>query len=158
MNKKIEFEEFIASVAAEDQDFVKDLHDRLMELGFKIEMKSAKSGYVVSYIFDKKTAANYVFRKKGMFIRIYGAHINEYSDILDTLPDGMIKAIQGAPVCKRMLDPDACNQKCPMGYDFWLKGEHYQKCRNGAFMFLVCPQNNPFIKSMLLNEAEIRKK
>ncbi len=32
MNKKIEFEEFISSVANEDQDFAKKLHDRLMEL------------------------------------------------------------------------------------------------------------------------------
>lgn len=157
MNKKIEFEEFITSVPEEDQDFVKELHESLMEFGLKIEIKAARSGYVVSYILDKKTVANYVFRKKGMIVRIYGANVNAYSGILDTLPDGMIKTIQDAPVCKRMLNPDACNPKCSMGYDFWLKGEHYQKCRNGAFMFLVCAENNPFIKQLLLSEIKARQ-
>ena len=32
---------------------------------------------------------------------------------------------QAEVICKRMADPTACNPKCSMGYDFWLKGEHY---------------------------------
>ena len=66
MNKKIEFEEFLASVSEQNQEFVKELHNQLMESGCKIEIKSAKSGYMVSYLYHKKTIANYVFRKKGM--------------------------------------------------------------------------------------------
>ena len=64
MNKKIEFEEFLASVSEQNQEFVKELHNQLMESGCKIEIKSAKSGYMVSYLYHKKTIANYVFRKK----------------------------------------------------------------------------------------------
>ena len=137
MDKKIEFNDFITSVPVESQDFVKELHNRLTELGCRTEIKSAKSGYMVSYIYHKKTISNYVFRKKGMLVRIYGAH-----------------AGQDAPICKRLAVPDSCNPRCSMGYDFRLKGERYQKCRNGAFMFLVCPQNNPYIQSLILSEIE----
>lgn len=158
MDKKISFDDFMASVAIENQDFIKELHDKLMELGCKVEIKAAKSGYMVSYIFNKKTVANYVFRKKGMFVRIYGVHVNEYEELLNTLPEQMIHAIEAAPVCKRLVEPGSCNPKCSMGYDFWLKGEHYQKCRSSAFLFLVCPQYNPYIQSLLLNEAQAWKK
>ena len=78
MDKKIEFQDFIATVPAENQDFVKELHDKLMDYGCKIEIKTAKSGYMVSYTYNKKTVANYVFRKKGMLVRIYGVHVNDY--------------------------------------------------------------------------------
>lgn len=157
MDKKIDFKDFIASVSMENQDFVKELHDKLTELGCSIEIKAAKSGYMVSYIFNRKTVANYVFRRKGMLVRIYGAHVNQYEKILDMLPDEMVHAIEAAPFCKRLADPDACNPKCTMGYEFWLRGEHYQKCRSSAFMFLVCPQNNPFIQQLLLSEVEVCK-
>ncbi|RHR31500.1 hypothetical protein DWX43_05830 [Clostridium sp. AF19-22AC] len=158
MMEKTEFNDFIATVPAENQDFVKELHDRLMEHGCKIEIKTAKSGYMVSYIYNKKTVANYVFRKKGMLVRIYGVHVNEYEEVLETLPDEMVRSIQKAPICKRMADPNACNPRCSMGYDFWMKGEHYQKCRSSAFMFLACPENNPFIRTLLINEVEAWEK
>ena len=57
MDKKIEFQDFIATVPAENQDFVKELHDKLMDYGCKIEIKTAKSGYMVSYTYNKKTVA-----------------------------------------------------------------------------------------------------
>lgn len=54
MDKKIEFHDFIVTVPEENQDFVKELHDELIELGCKIEIKSAKSGYMVSYIYIRR--------------------------------------------------------------------------------------------------------
>lgn len=158
MDKKTGFDDLMVTVPEENQEFVKEMHNKLMELGCKIEIKTAKSGYMVSYIYNKKTVANYVFRKKGMLVRIYGVHVNEYEKILETLPDEMVSAIQKAPICKRLADPNDCNPRCSMGYDFWLKGEHYQKCRNSAFLFLVCPQNNPSIQSLLLQEVNEWKK
>lgn len=158
MAKTIEFDEFITSVSEENQQFVSDLHQELINHGCTINIKEAKSGYVVAYLYQKKTIANYVFRKKGMFIRIYGAHVKEYEDILDTFPSDMINAISKAQICKRLVDPNACNPKCSMGYDFMMKDEHYQKCRNGAFMFLVCSKNNPYIQSLLLHEVKACQK
>lgn len=154
MADKILFEELLTAVPQENQDFVQKLHDQLTELGCKIEIKLAKSGYMVSYTLNKKTVANYVFRKKGMLVRIYGNHVNQYPQVLEALPEELVHAIQKAPVCKRMVNPDSCNPKCAMGYDFWLKGEHQEKCRYSAFMFLLCPQNNPHIQSFLLNEVK----
>lgn len=150
----ISFQDFLASVDGENQKFVSDLHDELTELGCKIEVKSAKSGYVVSYSLNKKTIANYVFRKKGLLARIYANHIAQYMELLDTLPDSMVHDIQKAPICKRLVDPTACNQKCSMGYDIILKGERLQRCRNNAFLFLLDEASKPYIKSLLLHEAK----
>lgn len=150
----ISFQDFLASVDAENQKFVSALHDELTGLGCKIDVKAAKSGYVVSYSLNKKTIANYVFRKKGMFARIYANHIVQYMELLDTLPDSMVCAIQKAPICKRLVDPAACNQKCSMGYDFILKGERLQRCRNNAFLFLLDEASRPHVKSLVLHEAK----
>lgn len=155
MDKKSGFEDFIAAVNGDNQEFVRELHHKLMERGCKLEVKDARSGYVVSYKYDKKTIANYVFRKKGLLIRIYAEHASQCTELLDTLPDGMVQSIQKASICKRLVNPDDCNPRCPMGYDFWLKGEHYQKCRSNAFMFLVCPENNEFIGELLLKEIKV---
>lgn len=154
MSEKYTFEDFLTSVDGENQAFVSSLHDELTELGCKLDVKSAKSGYVVSYILNKKTVANYVFRKKGLIARIYAGHIAQYMELLDTLPDKMVRAVQEAPVCKRLADPAACNQKCSMGYEFVLKGERLQKCRNNAFMFLLDGESRPYVKALLLNEVK----
>lgn len=154
MSEKYTFQDFLDSVDGENQKFVRDMHDELMKYGCKINVKLAKSGYMVSYSLNKKAIANYVFRKKGLIARIYAGHIAQYTDILDTLPDEMVGSIQKAPICKRLVDPDACNQKCSMGYDFILKGKRLQRCRNGAFMFLLNEESRPFVKALLLNEVK----
>lgn len=157
MNEKYTFHDFLASVDAENQGFVNELHAALTERGCKIDVKQAKSGYVVSYILHKKTIANYVFRKKGLAARIYAAHIPEYMEILDAFPDTMTETVQAAPICKRLVDPSACNPKCAMGYDFILKGQRMQKCRNSAFMFFLNEESRPFVKSLLLHETDASK-
>lgn len=148
------FEDFLASVDGENQKFASELHEALTALGCKTDVKPAKSGYVVSYSLHKKTIANYVFRKKGLIARIYGSHVAQYMEVLDTLPDSMVRTIQAAPACKRLVNPAACNQRCPMGYDFVLKGERLQRCRNNAFMFLLDEESRPYVKSLLLHEAK----
>lgn len=45
----VSFQDFLASVDGEKQTVVSDLHDELTGLGCKIEVRSAKSSYVVSY-------------------------------------------------------------------------------------------------------------
>lgn len=147
---------FIITVDSALTEFVTALHHKLTEDGCTIEVKEAKSGYVVSYLYNKKAIANYVFRKKGIIARIYGNHIDDYMELLDTLPDRMMKIIQDAQVCKRLINPDDCNPKCAMGYDFILHGQRHPKCRNNAFMFLLCEENNPFIKTFLMSELAAR--
>lgn len=153
-NQKFSFEDFITTVEDEQSEFVTKLHQMLTQGGCKIEVKESKSGYLVSYILNKKTIANYVFRKKGLIVRIYANHITEYMEILDGFSDEMIKSIEDAPICKRLVNPESCNSKCAMGYDFILKGERYQKCRSNAFMFMFCEENNPFIEDFLKREMQ----
>lgn len=153
-NKKMAFHDFINTVDSEYRDFVSGLHYDLIEHGCKIEVKPAKKGYLVSYILNKKTIANYVFRKKRLIIRIYANHVNQYMEFLESLPKAMAKSVSDSSSCKRLANPDSCNSKCAMGYDFWLRGEHLQKCRNNAFMFLLCEEYNPFIKTFLVNEVK----
>ena len=45
------FELFLASVDSKNQGFVKELNDYLTQNNCKCEIKSAKSGFVVSYVF-----------------------------------------------------------------------------------------------------------
>lgn len=155
MSDKPTFQDFLSSIDEDNQKFVSDLHNELSAHGCKVEVKPAKSGYVVSYNLNKKTIANYVFRKKGLLARIYAGHIAQYMDVLDTLPDEMVQAIREAPVCKRLVDPTACNQKCSMGYDFILRGERLQRCRNNAFFFLLTEESKPFVKTLLLHEVKV---
>ncbi len=154
MTSKYTYNDFITCVDEDNQDFVSELHEELIKLECKLEVKQAKSGYVASYSKNKKTIANYVFRKKGLYVRIYAGHIAAYQEVLDTLPDSMVQAVQEAPVCKRLVDPAACNPRCSMGYEFALRGRWQQKCRNGAFMFLLTEENRPYVKALLLSEAK----
>ena len=154
MSEQGTFQDFLVTVEGENQGFVSELHDELTQLGCKTEIKSAKSGFVVSYTLHKKTIANYVFRKKGLMTRIYVNHLDEYGEILETLPDGMARTVREAPVCKRLTDPAACNPKCATGYDFILEGERLQKCRNNAFFFLLSEETRPYVKALLLHEAQ----
>lgn len=149
----MQFEEFLQSVGESSRDFVEELHELLTENGCKCDIKEAKSGFVVSYIKNKKTLMNYVQRKTGTKARIYAANVASYQEMLDTLPPKMKSEIIKAAPCKRLLDPTACNSKCSMGYTFTMDGEEYKKCRSTAFMFALSEENNEFIREFLEREV-----
>jgi len=154
MDKKdLKFENFLLDVNPAYLEFVTRTHEVLLAGGCKMKLDMAKNGYVVSYADAKKRAIlNFVFRKSGLVARIYGDHVSKYHDFLATLPEGMIKAIEKAPVCRRLIDITKCNSTCRMGYVFTLKGAKLQKCVYGCFMFPVSEENNPFIGEMLKRE------
>lgn len=57
-------------------NFVTELHQGFTDAGCKIEVKEAKSGYVASYLLNKKTVANYVFgmrTKQTLYQRFFAA-------------------------------------------------------------------------------------
>lgn len=151
-----QFNEFLDTVDSRYQKFVIKVNDFLTQNDCKCEIKTAKSGFTVSYILrkNKRTIATFISRKTGMKLRIYPEHIGQYEDFLDTLPDKMKKGIKKASVCKRLINPDDCNPKCVMGYDFSLDNEHYQKCRYMAFMLTLSEENNPYIQSFLEYEIQ----
>lgn len=149
---------FLETVDVRFRDFVNEINDYLTKQGCKCDIKSAKSGYVVSYILadTKRTLATFVSRKSGMKLRIYPEHIDEYQNFLNSLPEKMKKEIQKASVCKRLINPNDCNPKCVMGYTFEVDGEKYQKCRYMAFMPTLSEENNPYIKLFLKKEFSTR--
>ena len=55
-----------------------------------------------------------------------------------------------------LLNPDDCNARCIMGFDFILDGERQQKCRNGAFMFSLNDETKPYVNVLVLREMQLR--
>ena len=75
---------------------------------------------------------------------------------METLPDEMFTAVKNAPVCKKLLNPSDCTPNCTAGYDFTVKGEHFQKCKNSCFMFDLNEGNNPYITAFAEHEIKSR--
>jgi len=154
---KMNFDDFIVSVDPQYQGFARSINDQLLTNGCKLKMASAKNGYVVSYQHGRKkrVVLNFVFRKTGLVARIYGDNVGTYSDVLMSLPDSMKNSVKKAPSCKRFDDPPRCNPNCG-GYVFSIDGVQYQKCRYNCFMFEVCDESIPFIRTLIEKELAVR--
>lgn len=152
------YEDFLTGVAEEDMEFVKELNELFLANQCKIEVKEAKRGYMVSYAYtsNKKRISlmNYVFRSQGMLVRIYARNVHFYDRMLDSIPDGMKKDIQKGGDCKRLNGISECSPTCTAGYDFMMDKVNYKKCKNSAFFWKVCKENNPYIKEMIENELK----
>jgi len=156
---ELKFENFLMDVNPALHEFVTQTHDWLLQCVCSMKMNVAKNGYLVSYSDkNKRVIANFVFRKMALVIRIYGDAVSRYNDFIETLPDGMAKAIEKAPVCKRLIDITKCNSKCRMGYEFTLRGTYHQKCQYNCFMFTVNAESIPFIRGFLTKELDARTK
>ena len=155
--EKPSFEQFLAAVEPRYQPFVSDLHSFMIDNGCKETVEDKKSGMFASYKHtrSKKSVINLLFRKEGLFVRIYGENISDYPDFLNTLPQEMVDCISRAGVCKRIVH-NTCSTRC-IGYDFKIRGEHFQKCRYGGLQFLVTDDSMSYIKSFIENELTRRQ-
>lgn len=151
----IPYEDFVAAVAPATQPALAELDGLMRGGGCEVGIEPAKSGYVVSYRHPAggRVLANFVFRKKGLVIRIYADNILKYMEILEGLPTAMRRKLAKAPLCRRLVNPSLCTPHCPKGYEFILEGESHQKCRYNCFMFLLEPEATPAIRGLL--EAEL---
>lgn len=156
--KELRFEGFLSDISPDYEKYVRLIHDKLVQAGCLVKLQEAKSGLVVSFVHPatKKTVANFVSRKKGPVIRIYGDFSGSYMELLQTLPEGMIRDIEKSPLCKRLVDPTKCNSRCQMGYELTINGQRHQKCRFNCFMFAVNGENSPAILSLLESEMQGR--
>ncbi len=147
------YDEFLA-ITGINKSYVETINDFLLTNSCKREIKAAKSGFTVSYRFlnQKNMLATFVCRKTGVKLRIYPQRLHKYFEFLDTLPATMKKEIAKASVCKRLLNPNDCNPKCVMGYDFIMDNERYQKCRYMAFMLTVNDKSISHILNFLRYE------
>ena len=153
---KLNFDDFIKTVDREYQDFISELDQYLLDSGSKATFEEKKSGMLASYKVGKikKALINLLFRKEGLRVRIYGENHQQYPNLLNELPEAMITEIRTASICRRIV-LNQCSPKCA-GYDFIVKGEHFQKCRYNCFEFLVTPTNIPYIKSLIEMELQAR--
>lgn len=151
------YNEFL-EITGESSNFVEEINAFLLDSNCKREIKIAKSGFIVSYLLQetKKTLATFICRKSGVKLRIYPSNLSKYESFLDTLSVKMKKDIINASVCKRLIDPNDCNSRCTMGYDFIMDNEHYQKCKYMAFMPTLTEENNPYIKEFLQKELSFQ--
>jgi len=156
----IPFSDFLAMAGAEHEEFIKELDAYLQQSGCVVEIKEAASGYVVSYIHkpSKRTVANYVFRKKGPMLRVYADNVLSYMDIFVRWPKSMTDTLKKSGICKRLVDPNACNARCLKGFDFILDGERRQPCRYGPnFTFLLDEESKPHLLEIMRREMEARQ-
>lgn len=156
---EIPFEDFIAIVNPETVPFVVELDALLREKNCTVGIEPAKSGYVVSYKHtgSGRVLINFVFRKKGLVIRIYADNVLKYMELLETFPRELKGKVAKAPVCRRLINPELCNAHCPKGYEFILEGENHQKCRYSCFMFFLGGEADPCIRQMVELELAHRK-
>ena len=156
-DKDLCFNDFINNVDPKYRDFVKNLDEYMMQNDCKLKLALAKNGYVVSYQYGKKkrVVLNFVFRKSGLFARVYCDNIGKYMDVFGSLPENMLKTLEKAPKCKRFNDPPQCNPKC-IGYLFDINDTQHQKCRYNCFLFAVDDESIPAIKNLIENEINFR--
>lgn len=155
---KATYEDFLRDVSPAQRPDVDQIHALLRGAGCDTRVEPAKSGYVVSFVTPEgKTLANFIFRKKGVVIRVYGDHVGAYESLLSEMPADMQKGIAGASICRRLHDPSKCNARCPMGNIFTLAGETHKKCRYNNFLFLLGPETTPHVEEMLRREWSARE-
>ncbi len=154
--EKASFQEFLSTVAPEHQAFVEKLNNRLVEQGCVLVIKEAKSGYAASYQLEKKTVMNWVFRKSGVWARIYGDHVSEYEDIIASLPADLQKKMTNSRDCKRLIDPKACSDTCVKGFVYALNGDTHKKCRNDGMFFLLTNETAEHIAELVCAEVTVR--
>ncbi|MBE5851800.1 MAG: hypothetical protein E7299_02420 [Lachnospiraceae bacterium] len=157
----ITYEDFLGTVEANHIPFVDEVHKMFLDSGCKLEIKQAKQGYVITYVYmkDKKRIAvmNYVFRKSGMLVRIYARHVQMYQGLLDLLPEKMKQSVIKAGDCKKLTGVSECSPTCTAGYDFVMDGVNYKKCKNSAFFWLVEDDSKEFIKSVIEKELCVKR-
>ena len=156
---EIQFEDFFSEVSANNKEFVANINETLSKDGYKTKIESKASGLFMSYSHPrtKKVFFNVFFRKNGLFARIYADNFGKYPNFLDNLSENMVKEIGKSPTCKRLIDPTTCNQKCMMGYDFYVRGNNYKKCRMSCFQFSVNSESIPVLVEFVEKERKERQ-
>lgn len=144
---------FLNDIPANMQGYVLELDKNLKEKGSKRIIKVAKQGYVASYSspVTGKALLNYVFRKSGVKMRIYAAHIGEHEELLRDFPENMKADIIKACDCKK-LTGGKCSPTCPGGYFFTMDGTEYRKCKNMAFFHSLTEENCDYISKLIMAE------
>lgn len=158
VNVKYQFEDFLSEVGEEQKDFVSKIHECLTKENYKTKIESKKSGLSISYTHPKtkRGMLGFLFHKDALKVRLYADNFSKYADFISQLPEGMENEVKKATKCSRLIDPNACNPKCVGGYDFHIRGNHYQKCRTNCFLLEINPESIPVLTDFIEYERRER--
>ena len=158
---KYQLEDFLVSVDDNHKNFVIIVHEMMLQKGYKLKVQFTKSnGLQVSYSQPKikvvKGIIVYFFVREGrLMIRINADNHAKYHDVLNSLPENIVSQIGQADDCMKAIDPQRCWQGC-IGYDFHIRGKHYQKCCINCFMLEVDSESFPFLLELTESESKER--
>jgi len=160
-NAKYQLEDFLVHVNGSNKAFVQSIHELLLKERYKPKIQVTKStGLQLAYVQPNiKTVVGIILiffvRDDQLMIRIYGTHHKAYLDVLSALPETIEHQIASADDCKKFVDPTKCWAGC-MGYDFHIRGTHYQKCAVNCFQFEVDAPSMPHLLALIKSESQQR--
>jgi len=125
--------EFISEVPDACKTFVTEAHEAMVKAGYKSKIVKKPGGSTAAYAHPKtkQVLAQFFFRKKVLHLYLYVVFFGDFNGYLDKLPRSVSDQLGVFNDCKRLHNPDACNPKCPMGYDFTVSDVRYRKCKYG---------------------------
>lgn len=145
------FDDFLKTVEPQHKGFAENTHKELIANGYKAIIESKATGFFIGYKHPKtkRSLLNFLFRKKGLLVRIYPA--SRTPIISNEITEEMIQEIDKNPNCKK------CSEKCPKGYKFTIGGQAYDKCWYGAFLFTITEKSKPIIEKWVKTEIKENK-
>ncbi|MCL2563712.1 MAG: hypothetical protein FWE08_06725 [Oscillospiraceae bacterium] len=149
---------FLSEVAEEHVGFAIDIHEKLTQMGCKAKISSTKAyPYQVAYTMPKsrKGILNFYLRKKGLKVRVTVIDPQKHTDLLNRLPENMVRQIEKKDNCRKLTTEDKCWDSCS-GFDFHIGDKQYQKCYFYCFQFDVDAESVPFFHELLMWELEER--
>jgi len=152
-----QFEDFLMHVGEDYKDFVRTVNEILSQEGCKVKVGSSKTNlFSVKYTQGRRGIFNFMLRKRGFKASVYAANFAQYPDVLNSLPERMVKQLAKSSSCKNMATPATCWDGC-IGYDIHIREEQYQKCKFGCFQFDVDAESIPFLITLLEHELKARQ-
>jgi len=153
-----DFLSFLSEVDRGNMDFAMEVHERLSKMACKVKLTSTKAyPYQLAYTMpnSRKGILNFYLRKKGLRVRITIVDPEQHSDVLNSLPEKMVRQIEKKDLCRKIVEGCNCLDTCT-GFDFQIGETRYQKCRFYCFQFDVEAESIPFFFQLLESEIKAR--
>jgi len=158
---KYQFEDFLITVKDDDKDFVTEVHEMLLQEGYKPKIQVTKSnGFQLSYHQPKiKTVAGRIlifFLCEGkLMVHLFSNNHEKYPNVLNNLPERIVSQIDKAEDCIKFADPERCWKGC-IGYEFDIRENHYQKCSAQCFRLEIDATSMPYLFELIKCESKER--
>ncbi|MCL2853439.1 MAG: hypothetical protein FWE20_10490 [Defluviitaleaceae bacterium] len=129
---KYQLDDFLALVDNEHKDYVFQVHEIMMQEGYKLKIQTTKQyGLHVAYRQPKVKSvtgiiAYFLIQNDELMVRINASNHAKYPDILNSLPGNILSQMDTADDCKKFIDPQKCWTGCN-GYDIRIRKQTLQK-------------------------------